>query len=881
MKKLLIKTAVFVLVFLASLVIVGKITNRGHDNMTMELASATLPVVTMESGAFSMESGESSMESGEPVESISYNQLHGYRKPMEVAFQRRNITQLGSSRDLYFTVDTYGRSVSGISAELRSLDGSRLIESSPVTDVEEEGTTLRARLELKDLMEADKEYALVILLTMEEGDSMEGGDSMDEGLSVGKGEVVRYYTKVVWSENTHAVEKLRFVKDFHEKLYDKEAARELTKYLESNAQGDNSTFHKVNIHSSFHMITWGDLDVREETEPVIQLTELAGQTACALVSYLVSLSGDGGVSYYQTEEYYRIRYTAERTYLLDYERTMTQIPDMEEDMYANDKILLGIVGRDIPFLESEDGNIVLFEAANRLCGYNVNTNKLTVLFSFFDTDNMDARALYFCHDFKILDVDEGGNVRFAVYGYLNRGRHEGEVGIQIYYFDSGLNTLNEEIYLPYGGSYEVLAAQMEQLLYLNRENILYLFLENSVFRVDLNEKVSQKIVTVTQDDSLQVSENHHILVWQEGEDLYRSAKLMVKNLHTGEEHAILAQSGEAIRLLGFMEEDVIYGVARVADVVRDHAGQVFFPMYQIGIRNSEGELLKTYRRDGEALYVTDCTVADNQITLRQVRRLEDGTYQEASDNQITYNMELAKGKNKLVEVDTDRYGRYLEIQVRHPIDAKALKVLTPKEVVFEGERELELALGEEAQGYYVYGAYGVAGIFHSPAAAVRLAASVSGVVSDRYGACIWRQGNRAARNQIMAIRESGVPEGGTSLAVCLDTILKLEGMTQNAQLLLSQGLSVTEILQGSIEGIQVLDLTGCGLEELLFYVNRDLPVLAALEDGEAVLVTGFNEFNVVIFEPSTGRLYQKGLKDSAEWFEENGNSFVAYVRKEG
>ena len=56
-------------------------------------------------------------------------------------------------------------------------------------------------------------------------------------------------------------------------------------------------------------------------------------------------------------------------------------------------------------------------------------------------------------------------------------------------------------------------------------------------------------------------------------------------------------------------------------------------------------------------------------------------------------------------------------------------------------------------------------------------------------------------------------------------------------------------------------------------------MLALLENGEAVLITGFNEFNVVIMEPSKGTLYKKGMNDSAEWFEENGNCFITYTRK--
>ena len=67
---------------------------------------------------------------------------------------------------------------------------------------------------------------------------------------------------------------------------------------------------------------------------------------------------------------------------------------------------------------------------------------------------------------------------------------------------------------------------------------------------------------------------------------------------------------------------------------------------------------------------------------------------------------------------------------------------------------------------------------------------------------------------------------------------------------------------------------------VLYYVNQDIPVLATLEDGNAVLIVGFNELNIVLMDPSTGTLYKKGMNDSTEWLTENGNRFITYVRKE-
>jgi len=842
MKKTLIKGTVFVIIFIASLFIIGRVMNKDHNNLTMEMQAASLPVITMENSG------------------MAYNELHGYKETMDTAFQRDTITVLGENRDAGFIVDTYGRDVTGIFVEVRNTDGSRLIENTEITDYQLIKNKITGRLALKDLIEKDEEYALVIIVELD-------GE-----------EQVRYYTRAIWSDSLHAAEKLAFVKDFHEKLYDKEAAKELTKYLETNSSlEDNRSFHKVTIHSSFKQITWGDLPVREVMEPVIQLKEIASQTASVVVDYLVSTGSGRKTIYYQVEEYYRVRYTKDRMYLLDYERTMTQLPDVEK-MYANDKILLGITDVNIPMLESEDGNVVVFEVGNCLCSYNVVTNKLTVVFCFYDEENMDARTLYGQHAIKILDVDEGGNIRFAVYGYMNRGRHEGEVGVQLYSYDHALNTIEESVYIPYHKSYAVLAPQMEQLLYLNREQKFYLSLENTIYGIDLVEKTYERLVDITQDDSIRVSENHKIMVWQEGSDMYHCTKLNALNLNNDTQIVIEVNPGEAIRPLGFMGEDIIYGVARQADIVEENTGRSFFPMYKVCIANSGGELLKEYRQD--AIYITGCTVADNQITLERLERQEDGSYQSIEADHIMNNVQEQIGKNIIVAADIDTYERYVQIQTRSTIDSKTIKILTPKEVVFEGGRELVLeAEGEaEAAKYYVYGPYGVSGVYSAPAKAVNQAYETSGVVVDAGGNCIWIKGNRVTKNQIMAIKEPEICGEKESLAVCLDTMLRYEGLMSNAAYLLQQGQTVVEILEDNLEDVQVLDLTGCTLDAILYYVNQDIPVLAMLKNGESVLVTGFNEFNVVIMEPSTGKLYKKGMNDATEWFYQNGNCFITYVR---
>ena len=842
MKKTIIRIAVCVVVFLASALIIGSIMNQGHNNMTMEMAPATLPMITMESGG------------------VACNELHGNTVEMDVAYQKDCITLLGEGRQANFTVDTFGREITGISTEVRSIDGSRLIENSEVTGWKANGKSFSVSLTLKDLIDTNTQYSLTLILELE-------GEQK-----------VYYYTTILWNDDVHISEILEFATDFHGKLYDKEMAKELTKYLESNSKlTDNGTFHKVNIHSSFQQITWGSLEPVQEDAASIRLTQISGNVASLLMDFVVSTGEGKNKIYYNVEEYYRVRYTSERMYLLDYERTMTQIPDTTR-MYANDKILLGITDENVDMMESADGNTVVFSDMGQLLSYNAATNGLTVIFSFYDKDNADRRTLYDNHGIKILDVDEGGNVKFAVYGYMNRGRHEGETGIQIISYDNSLNTIEEEVYIPYSKSYAVLKDEMEQLLYRNRQQHVYFFLENGVYDVDLENRSAEQLVSIRQDDSLQVSENHEIIVWQEGDDINHSNQLNVRNLNTGEQTVIRAEDGEAIRPLGFMGEDIIYGVARESDIRTENSGQIFYPMYKVCISNSSGDNLKEYGQDD--IYIVDCAIEGNQITLSRIQRSENGSYQEILDDQIMNNVEEEPGQNKVVTADIDIYERYVQIQTKTTIDTKTIKVLNPKEVVFEGGRELTLDAVSEVSRYYVYNAYAVLGIYSAPGKAVKEAYDSSGVVTNDRGITVWLKGNRVSRNQIMAIKEESVTDQKNSLTVCLDNILRHAGITRNTEYDLAQGKTAIQILEENMTGVQVLDLSGCSLDAVLYYVNQDIPVLAILEDGEAVLVTGFNEFNVVIMEPSTGKLYKKGMNDATTWFAENGNHFISYMKIE-
>ncbi len=849
MKKAILKGVLLGIIFAAALALISRIMNQGNTDMTTEMNQATYPILSLY------------------AEGHLVNSLHGYAQSMDTAHLRDTIQPVGSDRKIDARIETYGETVSSIAFEVRSIDGSRLVEDTEVEEYELEDAAIDFSITLKDLIDSDTEYMLVFLVT-------------PEGRSP-----IRYYTRIILSDAMHVRDKLDYIVDFHDRTFDKEAAKDLTKYLESNAEGDNTTFRKVTIHSSFDQITWGDLPVREATEPEISIMDLSEQLGTFAMGYLVSVRDGQAENYYRVREYYRIRYTPDRMYLLDYERTMDQIFDEASDSYVNDKIMLGIVGGDVDLVESDGGNVLAYTVSDKLYAYNVTDNKLARIFSFYGNmeELFDERDMYDRHGIQILSVDETGNVAFLVYGYMNRGRHEGNVGAAVYYYSSMTNTVEEMIYIPCDKSYELLAEDIGKLSYVNKAGIYYFLLEGSVYAVNLESRECQTIVSGLREGSYRVSDSNKMLVWQEGNEPYAGDSLKLLNLSTQRQTAIQAGNDEYISVLGFMEEDLIYGLTKKADVAVNNAGIPTFPMYCVQIQGDEGKILKTYRKDG--IYVTGGVIEGNQLTLSRVMWDEEsGTYKSTQSDQIMSTDQVREGSNRLSYVVTENYETIGEIDVKDEIDAKGLQHLSPKEVLFEGNREIALPDGDGralSARYYVYGKDGIEGIYVDPGEAVALASELSGEVTDDGGGYVWKRVIRSTRNQIMAITEAKATENDSALAVCLDTILKYEGISRNTQRLLDRGDTVFSILESDLENCTILDLSGCTLDAVLYYVNQDIPVLALLDDGSAVLITGFNELNIVVMDPTTGTLYKKGMNDSTEWLEENGNRFITYVRKGG
>ncbi len=820
--------------------------------MTAEMSKATLPIVYMN------------------VNDEYINPLHGYTTEMEGNYLRGPITPLMANRSVTFRADLYDAVIAKVSYEVRPLDMSRLIEETEVSDFTYEGDVIYATATLKDLIEDDTEYMLIIKLT------------------TSGGSVIRYYARVINRAELYLSEKMEFVRDFSDRTMDKEAAESIKKYMETNADGDNSSYAYVNIHSNFNQLTWGELEPVLITGKDMEILEIDETTASIMLNYQVEIMSET----HNVSEFFRLQ-RGKRMYLMEYERIMDQVFDADKNVVVNGKILHGMINEKPEGIENDAGTIYAFVQQNALYSYNTSSNTMARLFAFADKDNNDERTRYNAHSIKPMMIDGVGNIWFIVYGYMNRGINEGKVGVALYYYDCALNTIEEELFIPYTKSYEMLSVEVNNLAYISSRNRFYIFLDGGVYSINITDRESEIMQASISETGFYSSDDESIIAWQTGDSVVDFTQIQLFKLNSMTPYTIPSGAGEVVIPLGFMDNDVIYGAARVSDVTNDYTGKTIIPMYSVRIQDQNGNTLKDYHQDG--VYVLGVEKSDNLLILsRATKEPDSGELLPIEDDQIVNNKTQTTLKNKLSSVVTEKTETTYQTVLYKGGDGEksSVKVTNPKEVVFEGSRDVSIKDDDTLKRYYVYAKGKIAGIYSSASEAVEIAGDLYGVVTNKQMAYVWESSNRKASTKITSLEisettpkastEEGESEGApetdntSSYVKCIDMMLQSGGVYKSSEEEIRRK-SLARVLSDNLEA-DVLDLSGVSLSDVLYYVSRGYPVMAMTGQGTAVIITGYDSKNTILYDPGEERVYKLGMNDSKSLFEKAGNRFITYIK---
>lgn len=880
MKSGIRKALILLFVFLAAGAAVFYFTRTQEEPDTIYdgMSRASLPVV------YSLYNGE------------RINRLYGYTLEMKEEYMRDNVTPLGNDGQMTISVDCFGSTLTGISYEVRDAGSGRLIESTTLDrwsgsrpepasqadspeaeegegtaagateDSAQAGGTVQAVLPIQKLIEEGKEYLLRICLTTENH------------------QAVYYYTRIVYSSSFHVPEMIEFVKHFSARTFEaeekQEGLSELGTYIEPDSTGDNTSLAYIDIHSSHRMLTWLNLEPERLREPQVDIRQLSGNIGLLRLSYPIQMTGDNGLpETFEVEEALLIRWSEMRFYLLAYERTVNQHFTADAATIENGVVSLGIVEDGRTALKtSKSGAYTIFTADGELWSYNSKLNEAVKIFSFRNGTEADIRTEHNEHDFQIIDADDNGDVSFMVYGYMNSGSHEGECAIVFYLYDSSERALQEIFYIPAYTSYSLLCQEMGTLRFISDNGLVYVMVGNSVYAIDVEGTEHVVVVDNLQAGSYVISEDNSVIAWQEGEDPYNCRTLSVMYLTDGMKNTISSKEGEYLKPLGFIGQDFIYGIADESDITTDISGRTTFPMFALEIAGKEGEILTHYEERNR--HILGVEIGDGRIQVNLAELSSSRQPVEYFTDVLLQNEAEAPGSASVLKTAvSDRKRKVYSINLSSSAaEDKTLTIYTPVRLLAPSANRVELASKDRADTdsrYFAY-AYGkLTAICYQVSDAIAAIYDRVGLVVDAGQNVIWARGNQKAEARITVNSACVTDQPDMTLVPCIQALLFQQGVTADIPQMLQDGFSVREILDEALPG-KALDLTGCTLQQTLYFISQGHPVILLTGETTADLMVGYDNFNITFYNVLDGTYYKMGRNDTAAYLAEQGGYMFSY-----
>lgn len=813
---------------------------RSNVELTTELKEPTLPLVFL---------SENERE---------VNCLRGYVEEMEPQYIRNTITPLYGNLELPVKILSYEKKITEISYEVRSLDASRLIEDSKIEKFKEKKGKIQVVLPIQNILDEGTEYLLTIKLHSKE-------------------KTFSYYSRIIKADSWNISKCVDFAVNFHEKALDKEAANELAMYMETNQNSDKTTLQKVSVKSSLRQVSWGTFVGKKLTEPRIQIVEATPTYSVILLDYVMSSAGEKGeLEYYNIEEYYRVRITDKVSYLLDYERTMNQIFRGESSNFKDNKMILGVRDENVDFMTNEHGTNLCFIQEGELWGYNQNNESLAKIFSFRGFEGIDERGNSGDHKLRILKVSETGSADFVVYGYMSRGMHEGKVGVCVYHYDSVSNTLEEEMWIPFTKSFEVIEDEVGKVTYVNKGNQFFIMIEGTIYKIDLETRKKTVLASGVGENWFAFSQNNSRIAWISKGDENSGTEITLLDMEKEETFLITAKEDEYIRPEGFLRSDFIYGISKKSQVINDGAGSIIFPMYKMSILDRENKEIKNYEKPG--YFVTRISIKDYTIHLHRTQVI-DGAYVETTEDTI-----MNQAGDKIYPVVVESFlSPIKQTQIRLSLAKKTKdatpKILTPKLIEVPNNRSVVFEKKEGPLKYYAYSKGQVMLSTLDAADAINVANEQSGVVIDSQMRYVWKRARDSYQETLPGMAADLTKVGTNYSERCLSIMLKKEGINISVSELLTANKTPKDILESSLQSETVLDLNGCNVEEILYYVNQKTPVYGMMAIDKPVLIVGYSSSSYVIYDPELNATRTVAKAELETAFGNAGNVFLAYLRK--
>ncbi len=630
--------------------------------------------------------------------------MEGYVADMNICRMRDAIIPVESDGSVTVKVYTNDNEITSLSYDVRSCGDESLVDSGDVSSFDEDGENITFNYDVSAVMEYATEYYLTFHLSTKECEN------------------INYYTRVMVMEKDFVQKQIAFAKKFSSAEFDADKASMLVQYMEPSGEDDDN-FGRINLESSYSMLTWGDMSPKRIGGVSVTSKEFCikdtGEAGTYTLNYKISaVNAEKVTETYNVSETITVWTFNKKQYVLGYERAVNQIWEANEYNIGNSFIDLGIQDTtQADYVESKDGSYIAYTINSDVYVMDLSQKIVKCVYKKDEEDENQLTKLRS----KVVGVDKKGNVNYLLYGYSPTTKHLGKSGISVLSYDYERNSSAEVVFVPCDIPAEVIDTQFSNVCYLG-DGALYIMLDNAVYYANLNTKEWGVLADGLEDGEYAVSEDGSVLAYNEGGGEY-SDTITVVNFSNGQKESIKSDKKKSVAVCGYTGSNLIYGEGKVKNQ---------FKMDTLKILDENLSEVREYGQKG--VCITDIEITDTIITIKREKngkaieddQLIDNTKEEVVLAVSGYYNDDMKKKELAISYTTD-LNSSMELQIEDMGD-----------ISFYSESEVSQEfMASDTGKYYVYGYGGLKSVFESKKAARQAARDVCGRVVDEAGNSIW------------------------------------------------------------------------------------------------------------------------------------------------
>lgn len=816
-RKIVLRLFVFLVLFSGGVVYFNYISIEGKTEMSAEMNQATLPVLYLQVG------------------NEWINELHGYTGEMEESLLKDTLTPVESRKEITILVKKYDNHITSLDYELQNGAGNRSIQKGTVENVKQVKNGVIVTISWKKQLEEKKDYTLKVTV------------KPDGGVPA------NYYTRLRYDKTKHIKEYVEFVNFFHNTTLEPEKAEVLKPYMETKPDGANNNLNIVNLSSNLESITFAHLNPKQEGKMQMSVQDMDDDTISINTYYILSAENEKKQKeYYYVTEYYHIKYGTERMYLLDFERHQEAYfqPNLIDKNRNAFKLGIGS-NKENQLMTTKDMTKMALVRQRQLWYYDYKAVHMLKVFSFRQDEKMEARNDYNQHNIKLIRMEEDGSLYFAVYGYMNRGRHEGTCGIVLYHFDSGKETIEELLFVPTKETYAVLKEEVDRVLYYNTKNQFFFLMEGTVYQVDCAAKEKTILAKQVTESSVVASDSGSILSIQENVNSSQNKKMIWWDLEKNEKFAIKVTAENRMKNIGFVGENLLYGIAKYNDIKDKNSVDGLFPMYVIKLFSPEKKDSITYQKKNS--YVYKAEIDGQTLQLYRVKKVKSRYEEISSDIMIRKDEAQKSGLLYSMVYSNTRYNQFYLVFPNTIYITTEPNITVTREVLFDDYRTIMIETKNTgAMKYYVNVNGQSLNGYTKAGDAIKVAFEKKGDVISSTQQFVWQWGQTpsyagfAQKIETMKARNKQ-----DSKNACMAMILQYEGVKAKYTDLVLANESMESMLKRYF-GKKSLNLSGASLNQVLYYVGKNSPVVVKIKEDYYILITSYNQTHVRYTDPVKG-----------------------------